>query len=156
LLSTQSLDEKNVGLYNAFVDAHSPWERVVGQLYADTAYLNQHVDGKKLNSYLFRLASVLQDMDLRKKMTLYDLFTDEELYENWRKDNVFWYLGFGFAPTNGGKMPFAQRFLLRNIIEQADSCLKLDHPSATLRFGHDTALLPLVCLMGINGYDLQT
>ena len=156
LLTTQSLGEENVAVYNAFLDAHSPWERVIGQLYSDTEYLNEHVDGKKLNTYLFRLASALQDMDLRKKLTLYDLFTDEELYENWRKDNVFWYLGFGFAPTNGGKMPFAQRFLLRRIIEEADSCLKLDHPGATLRFGHDTALLPLVCLMGINDYDLQT
>ena len=53
-------------------------------------------------------------------------------------------------------MPYGQRFLLRNIIEKADSCLRLDHPGATLRFGHDTALLPLICLMGINGYDLST
>jgi hypothetical protein len=156
LLTTQSLDEKNVALYNAFVDAHSPWERVIGQLYSDTAYLNHNVEGKKLNSYLFRLASVVQDMDLRKKVTLYDLYTDAELYENWRKDNVFWYLGFGFAPTNGGKMPFGQRFLLRNIIEKADSCLKLDRPGVTLRYGHDTALLPLVCLLGINDFDLST
>ena len=95
-------------------------------------------------------------MDLRKKVTLYDLYTDAELYENWRKDNVFWYLGFGFAPTNGGKMPFGQRFLLRNIIEKADSCLKLDRPGVTLRYGHDTALLPLVCLLGINDFDLST
>ena len=53
-------------------------------------------------------------------------------------------------------MPFAQRFLLRNIIEKADSCLKLDRPGATLRYGHDTALLPLVCLLGINDFDLST
>jgi hypothetical protein len=25
-----------------------------------------------------------------------------------------------------------------------------------LRFGHETVLLPLVCLIGINGYDLAT
>ena len=46
-----------------------------------------------------------------------------------------------------------QRTLLRRIISDADSCLKLKHPGATLRFGHDTVLLPLVCLMGLNGYD---
>ena len=156
LLTNQSLDKRNMSIYHAFLDAHPTWERVVDQLYADTEYKNQHVDGKKLNTYLFRLASALQNMDLRKKITLYDLFTDDEIYENWRKDNVCWYLGFGFAPSNGGKMPFSQRFLLRRIIEEADSCLNLDHPGATLRYGHDTALLPLVCLMGINDYDLQT
>ena len=112
LLNTKSLSDENVAVYNAFVDKHSPWQRAIGQLYADTAYLNHNVDGFKLNKYLFRLASVVQDMDIRKKITLYDLFTDEEIYENWRKDNAFWYLG--------------------------------------------TALLPLICLMGINGYDLST
>ena len=156
VLSEQAQNEKNKAMYNAFLDAHTPWQRVVSQLYADTAYMNHHVDGKKLSNYLFRLASVVQGMDIRKTVTLYDLFTDEELYENWRKDNVFWYLGYSFTPNNGGKMPFIQRFLLKNIIEQADSCLKLDRPGATLRFGHDTALLPLVCLMGINDFDLQT
>ena len=25
-----------------------------------------------------------------------------------------------------------------------------------LRFGHETVLLPLVCLIGVNGFDLQT
>ena len=25
-----------------------------------------------------------------------------------------------------------------------------------MRFGHETVLLPLVCLIGINGYDLET
>ena len=156
VLIEQAQNEKNKTMYNDFLDAHTPWQRVVSQLYADTAYMNHHVDGKQLSNYLFRLASVVQGMDIRKTVTLYDLFTDEELYENWRKDNVFWYLSYSFTPNNGGKMPFIQRFLLRNIIEQADSCLKLDRPGATLRFGHDTALLPLVCLMGINDFDLQT
>ena len=26
---------------------------------------------------------------------------------------------------------------------------------ATLRFGHETVVLPLACLLGINGYDMQ-
>ena len=155
-LIEQSQNEKNVAMYNDFLDTHTPWQRVVKQLYTDTTYINQHVDGKKLSNYLFRLASVVQGMDIRNKVTLYDLFSIEELYENWRKDNVFWYLSYSFSPNNGGKVPFAQRFLLRNIIEQADSCLKLKRPGVTLRFGHDTALLPVVCLLGINHFDLQT
>lgn len=51
--------------------------------------------------------------------------------------------------------PFSQRNLLRNIIHQADSCIALDRPGATLRFGHETMVLPLTCLLGINGYDSQ-
>ena len=84
------------------------------------------------------------------------LFTAEDLYRMWQIDNALWYLQYGFCPLNGGDYPYSQRHLLRQIIADADSCLQLDHPGAQLRFGHDTVLLPLVCLLGINGYDLRT
>ena len=50
----------------------------------------------------------------------------------------------------------SQRYLLRQIIADADSSIRLPYPSAQLRYGHETVLLPLVCLIGINGYDLET
>ena len=86
-------------------------------------------------------------------MTLYDLFTDEEIHQNWLMENAYWFLGYGYSDLNGGDMPLSQSDLLRNIILTADSCLHLPHPSCTLRFGHDTMLLPLTCLLGLNGYD---
>ena len=57
---------------------------------------------------------------------------------------------------NGGKQPYSQRNLLRKIIEEADSCIRLDCPGATLRFGHETMVLPLTCLMELDNYGLQT
>ena len=87
---------------------------------------------------------------------LTDLFTTEDLYRMWQIDNALWYLQYGFCPLNGGDYPYSQRHLLRRIIEDADSCIRLEKPGAQLRFGHETVLLPLVCLIGINGYDLQT
>ena len=45
---------------------------------------------------------------------------------------------------------------MRQLIADADSCIQLDKPGAQLRFGHETVLLPLVCLIGVNGYDLAT
>lgn len=44
---------------------------------------------------------------------------------------------------------------MRKIIEEADSCIALPRPGATLRFGHETIVLPLTCLLGINGFDQQ-
>jgi hypothetical protein len=41
------------------------------------------------------------------------------------------------------------------MIADADSCIQLKETNVQLRFGHDTILLPLDCLMGINGYDKQ-
>ena len=41
---------------------------------------------------------------------------------------------------------------MRDIIEKADSCIALPHPGATLRYGHDTMVTPLTCLLDLNGY----
>ena len=41
------------------------------------------------------------------------------------------------------------------IIHEADSCLKLKAPGATLRYGHDTMVMPLTCLLNINGTGKQ-
>lgn len=137
-----------------FREKHIDNSRVVNSLFNDTAYVRHHVSAN-LGYYLFKLASNLQSTELRKQMTLYDLFTREELYRNWLGQNASWYLGYGFNPLNGARQPYSQRNLLRNIIEQADSCIRLERPGATLRFGHDTMVLPLTCLLGLNGYGQQ-
>ena len=74
----------------------------------------------------------------------------------WQIDNVYWYIQHGACKLNGEKQPTSQRFLLRRLIADADSCISLEKPGAQLRFGHETVLLPLVCLIGINGFDLAT
>ena len=131
---------------------HLCWQRPVGQLFSDTAYVAQAVDGERLNYYLFRMASNVQNMELRDSLTLYDLFTPDELYHNWLMNNAFWFLGYGRTPLTGSLQPYTQRHLLRQIVSDADSCLRLPHPAASLRFGHDTVLLPLVCLLDVDGY----
>ena len=141
--------------YLEFVDKHRNYERALGALFNDAEYMEKNVDAWRLNNYLFKLASNLQSTELHKRITLYDIFTDEEIYSNWQIENVRWYLSYGACPLNGGQQPFTQRNLLRTIIEEADSCIRLRNPGATLRFGHETMVLPLTCLMEINEFGLQ-
>jgi len=141
--------------YYAFVDKHRNYERAMEALFADHAYMKQNIDTWQLNNYLFKLASNLQSSELHKKITLYDIFTDDEIYSNWLINNARWYIEYGACPLNGGTQPFTQRNLLRTIIEEADSCIALEKPGATLRFGHETMVLPLTCLMELNDFGLQ-
>lgn len=129
--------------------------RVLQSLFNDMDYVRYDMDGSRLVSLLFKHASNLQSMELRKEMTLYDIFTKEELYQQWQQTNAWWYVTYGPSALSGGVQPFSQRNLLRNIIHQADSCLQLDRPGATLRFGHETMVMPLVCLLNLNGYGEQ-
>lgn len=142
--------------YVSFVDKHRNYMRAMSALFNDEDYMEKNVDAWRLNNHLFKLASNLQSSELHKKITLYDIFTDEEIYSNWQIANARWYMEYGACTLNGGTQPFSQRNLLRTIIQQADSCIRLQRPGATLRFGHETMVLPLTCLLELNSFGLQT
>ena len=78
---------------------------------------------------------------------LFSLFTDDEIYDLWKQNNIGWYIAYGPAPLTKGIMPFSQRNLLKNIIETADT---VTQTQATLRFGHEVCVLPLACLLELN------
>lgn len=139
--------------YDDYTNKHLSYDRLLNSLFNDTAFISKNIDAYQLNLHLYRLAGSIQNTSYAGKMTLYDIFTDEEIYENWQVSNAWWFLGFGFTPLNGNKQPFTQRYLLRKIIEEADAAINGEDTKVDLRFGHDTMVLPLVCLMGINGYD---
>ena len=141
--------------YYSFMEKHRDYLRAMSALFNDQEYMEQNVDAWQLNNYLFKLASNLQSSELHKKITLYDIFTDDEIYSNWLIINARWYMEYGACPLNGGTQPYTQRHLLRNIIEQADSCLRLRKPGATLRFGHETMVLPLTCLLELDNFGIQ-
>lgn len=147
--------------YRAFAKKHENHEGVMSKIFNDDNYWKVTLDTARwfntvyLNRALFKLASNVQSTELRHELSLYDLFTREELYDDWLISNAGWYITYGPSPLNGALQPYSQRNLLRNIIETADSCIRLDHPGATLRYGHDTMVMPLTCLLGINGYDKQ-
>ena len=125
------------------------------RLINDPFYIENELNPTRFNYRFFKVASNVQGTELRHRLTLYDVMTDEEIYHNWLRENARFYIGFGFCPLNGGKQPFSQRNLLRRIIAEADSCIQLNSHGASLRFGHETIVLPLVCLLDINGYGQQ-
>ncbi len=142
--------------YKAFAMRYDHSQQLMSKLFSDMEYVNKEVDTKLLANSIFTLASNLQNLEARKKITLYDLFTDDELFDYWKARNASWYIHYGNYTENGGKQPYTQRNLLRRIIEETDSCIQLDRPGATLRFGHESVLLPLTCLLELNGYGLRT
>ncbi len=142
--------------YNNFSASRIHNPRLMKMLFNDSIYAKEHGDEEWLNYYLIKTALIQQNTDMRDRSNLFSYFSYEEIHQFWQRENAWWYFSYGPSTLNGGTQPYTQRFLLRRIIEQADSCIRLPQPGAQLRFGHETILLPLVCLMGINGYDYQT
>lgn len=129
------------------------YKPIIARLFTSVEYAEEHFDVYEVIARLFKMASNIQSTESRHDISLYNVFTNDEIYKLWKVTNAYWYLKFGAAPQNGGYSPFSQRYLLKNIIEKADSAIALPRPGATLRFGHETMVLPLTCLLGLNGYD---
>ena len=112
---------------------------------------------------LFDVATNMQSHDT--DIELLSLFTDDELYDQWRIRNVGWYLDYGAAPQSGGIMPFSQLNLLKNILATADTIVgsgtpvpatsPAGSPQATLRFGHEVCVMPLACLLELGQCGTQ-
>ena len=134
---------------------HLDCRPLLSRLFTDTAYAGRNIDAPQLAHDLFSLAGIVQNSEIRHSLSLYSLFTPDERYRLWQRANIWWYLHYGGAPQNGGTQPFSQRNLLRNIITTADSCLALSRPGATLRFGHETMVMPLTCLLDLNSSGIQ-
>lgn len=141
--------------YNTFKARHANYDRVMQTIFNDTAYVRHEVNAENLNYHLFKLASNIQSSELRHSVTLYDLFTADEIYDNWMIENAGWYIGYGPCPFNGALQPFSQRNLLSKIIEEADQNVGKSHPGATLRYGHEVCVMPLACLLELDNCGKQ-
>ncbi len=149
-------DEKAIELYKDFRAQNNENSHLMQTLFNDSAYVRQHINSYSFAEQLMLVAAIMQNVELGKKMTLFDIFTDEEVYRIWKNGNAWWYIGWGASPVTGSKMPYLQRNLLRKVIEQADSCIQQPKTNVHLRFGHETVMLPFICLLDINGFGMVT
>lgn len=97
--------------YQSYRKQHLDYTRLMESLFNDKSYVYRNIDADDFGYRLFKLASNLQSIEARKDMTLYDIFTKDELYANWQMENVRWYIEYGACPLNGGQQPFSQRNL---------------------------------------------
>lgn len=124
-------------------------ERLMKTLMTDWKYID---DPQDLMLRLHTLASIVQDVNHLGITPFYDIFTNEELYELWKCENIRRYLQMGPSVRFGDSLISDAKPLLRNIIETSQDVIdgKLTL-SASFRFGHDSYLMPLLALLNIKG-----
>ena len=149
-------NKQAIQLYKDFRAQNNDNRHLMQTLFNDSVYVRQHINSYNFAEQLMLLAAIMQNVELGKQITLYDVFTSDEVYRIWKNGNAWWYIGWGASPATGSKMPNLQRNLLRKIIEQADSCIQLPKTNVHLRFGHETVVMPLICLLDINGFGMVT
>ena len=155
-LLAQRLDSITEISFQRFIDLNSNDNRLMSSIFNDQNYVLFHVDARKLSKQLYILAGNVQHSSLAGKMTLFDVFTPEEIHQHWRKENAWHYINYGGCTLNGGYQAYMQRTTLRNMIHMGDSVLKRYNPLMHLRYTHANVIMSLACLMDLDGYGLHT
>ena len=124
-------------------------DRLVRSLVTDPRAVAEPLE---LMQDLYMLASIVQDVSHLGIEPFYDIFTDEELYSLWECENALRYMQMGPSARFGDPIVADAGALLRNIVETADEVVRGESDlSASLRFGHDTCITPLLALLGVEG-----
>lgn len=124
-------------------------DRLVKSLVADPSIVEKPLE---LMEDLYLLAAIMQDVSHLGIEPFYEIFTDDELYSLWECENARRYLIMGPSARFGDPIVADAKPLLRNIIETAQQVVDgRSDLSASLRFGHDTFVVPLVALLGVEG-----
>ena len=155
-LTSQRLDSLTSISYEHFTDLNSNDNRLMISLFNDLNYVMHNVDAAKLSKQLYILAGNVQHSQVAGQITLFDIFTPEEIHQHWRKQNAWHYINYGGCTLNGGYQAYLQRATLRNMIHMGDSVLKRYNPLMHLRYTHANVIMSLACLMDIDGYGLHT
>ena len=99
---------------------------------------------------IFYIATILQNHD-EMDITLYDIFTPEELYSLWLFRNMHHYTIFGSSAEFGDLVAAEAIPLMRHIIADVDDVLENGGRSGFMRFGHDMIVVPLINFLEMEG-----
>ena len=131
-------------------------EKFLSRLFSDKKFARDSIKGQDLMIDLFDVVGNMQSHHQWENTDLYDLYSLDEATNVWRYNNLRWYIWSGETPLTQCRVDFMEANLLRSFIEDADQAILEGRNQASLRFGHESVVLPLVCLMGINGTDYHT
>ncbi len=134
----------------SFESKHTHPERLMNALFTDDNYVKQNIKPDQLMRALFKVASNMQSHTCQLGIDLPSIFTKQECYDLWRIRNWGWYVSYGPSPLTKGAMPYIESRLLENFLNTADTCVVSSGHGATMRFGHDTCILPLAVLMELG------
>ena len=171
--SAKNSRERNAAV-NEFNAKHNNPERLMCALFTDTTFITRYVrqtstsragtagGGQEttttnvvttnrsddLYTKIYDIAANMGSHDLG--FDLDDVFTYEEWYDCWLQNNLYWFSVSGYHDLTQNVVPYGHATLLQDFLDKADEAIANGTPSANLRYGHDTALYPLLCLMEVN------
>lgn len=146
------------GEYREYYD-NGPWKAihksfqremiVPGRLLGDifTKLPHKIGDGVDFMNQLWYAASIMQDMDF--DISIYDFFTDDEIFAMWQVHNLSQYLRKGPSAVGGPLALSIAKPMLRDFLKTAQAAVAGQGTIADLRFAHGENIMPFTALTGI-------
>ena len=130
-----------------FERAHDS-RRLMSTLLTDPSRVSPTFSGRILMEALYNVAQDLQNVP-ELNISLIDLFTSDELFNMWQGYNMSWLIDTGLVP---GSVPYYHVLdeVVDSIVACADKVIREGKPAMTLRFSHDSSVLPLAYYLGLK------
>lgn len=138
--------------YRKFEEAQVHPDRLVSTLFSNADFIRCEVNPSELMWGLYWIAVDMQDMET--PVSFFDLFTAKEMFDLWQCVNYRFYMGNANPLASNGIVMANAKSLVENILESADAAIKDRSIAATLRFGHDGNVIPLLTLLQIENFDV--
>ncbi|MBQ6578041.1 MAG: histidine-type phosphatase [Bacteroidales bacterium] len=131
------------------------WSRFFSIVFSNPAATSEIIpDREGFVRSVYSAGGLCQDLDFLGFDIFRTYFTPEELTYLWKRQNDMIYLMWGNSLENGDNVRETLKPLLKDFVDKADAALASgSHRCADLRFGHDTGVLPLAALLGIDDPD---
>lgn len=138
--------------YRKFEEAQVHPDRLVSTLFSNADFIRCEVNPSELMWGLYWIAVDMQDMET--PVSFFDLFTAKEMFDLWQCVNYRFYMGNANPLASNCIVMANAKSLVENILESADAAIKDRSIAATLRFGHDGNVIPLLALLQIENFDV--
>lgn len=138
--------------YRKFEETQVQPNRLVSSLFSNADFIRCEVNPNELMWGLYWIAVDMQDMET--PVSFFDLFTAKEMFDLWQCVNYRFYMGNANPLASNGIVMANAKSLVENILESADAAIKDRSIAATLRFGHDGNVIPLLALLQIENFDV--
>ena len=138
--------------YRKFEEQQVKPDRLVNTLFSNADFIRCEVNPNNLMWGLYWIAVDMQDIET--PVSFYDIFTAREMFDLWQCINYRFYIGNANPLASKGIVMANAKSLVENIIESADAAIKDHSIAATLRFGHDGNVIPLLALLQIENFDV--
>ncbi len=137
--------------FHAMVDLDGLTDR----FFTDREYLERRYGRWHFFEYLKKIVIDIPSLDEVPPEAMTGVFSDRELQNLYRHRNYYLYLKYGPSPLTDRKYMYETWSTLEDLILSAERDIA-EGTALNLRFSHDSCLLPLFSLMGLNGFGIVT